>query len=57
MRDRLPVELENFELPQDKYAKPVEREGISYGYVNILSLLSLIITIGSVLAIIFLGNR
>ena len=57
MRDRLPVELDNMELPFDKYNRIEQRKSNSYGYVSILSLLSLIITLGSVLAIIFLGNR
>ncbi len=57
MKNRLPVELDNMELPFDKYNRIEQRKSNSYGYVSILSLLSLIITLGSVLAIIFLGNR
>ena len=57
MRNRLPIEMENMELPFDKYSKKEQVNNNSYGYVSILSLLSLIITLGSVLAIIFMGNR
>ena len=57
MKKRLPVEIDNLELPYDKYSKLEQRKTNSYGYVSILSLLSLIITLGSVLAIIFIGNR
>lgn len=57
MRNRLPVEIENMELPYDKYAKNDKVKNNSYGYVSFLYLLSLIITLGSVLTVIFLGNR
>lgn len=62
MNGRLPVKLENLELPVDKFNKinsrktSVDMEKIN-GYVSIIYLLSLIITLGSILAIIFLGNR
>lgn len=53
MRNRLPIELDNMELPVDKYSKNNQVKNNSYGYVSIMSLISLIITLGSVLAIIF----
>lgn len=56
MRNRLPVELENLELPIDKYSNN-NSNNKSYGYVSVLYLLSLLITIGSVLTVLFLGNR
>lgn len=57
MKNRLPVDLDNLELPVDKYAKFDTKKDNSYGYVSILYLLSLIITLGSILTILFLGNR
>jgi len=56
MKDRLPVNIENLELPKDEFKIPEPRSN-SYGYVNILCLLSSLITLASVLAIIFLGSR
>ena len=61
MNGRLPVEIENLELPVDKYSKmnsnnQADVEKIN-GYVSIIYLLSLIITLGSILAIMFIGNR
>lgn len=62
MNERLPVELENLELPLDKYNKvgsknnQIDIQKVN-GYVSIIYLLSLIITLGSILAIMFLGNR
>ena len=54
MRNRLPLNIENRELPMDKYNN-INREG-SYGYVNVLYLSSLIITLASILTVIILGN-
>lgn len=56
MRDRLPVMLEERELPKDNFRVDDVRSN-SYGYVSFLYLLSAMITIGSVLTVIFLGNR
>ena len=62
MNGRLPVEIENLELPVDKFEKfdsknnQIDTDKVN-GYVSILSLVSLIITLGSILAIMFLGNR
>lgn len=57
MRNRLPVNIENRELPVDEYIvnKDNDREN-SYGYVNMLYFSSLIITIASVIAVIMFGN-
>lgn len=61
MNGKLPIELENLELPVDKFNKidskknQVNNEKIN-GYVSIMYLLSLIITLGSILAIIFMGG-
>ena len=55
MRNRLPVNIENRELPVDEYNNDNNREN-SYGYVNILYFSSLIITIASVIAVIVYGN-
>ena len=54
MRSRLPVNIENRELPRDKYNN-INRED-SYGYVNVLYLSSLIITVASILTVIILGK-
>ncbi|MBQ2873005.1 MAG: hypothetical protein IJE89_03290 [Bacilli bacterium] len=51
MRDRLPVHIENREMPKDI---SVDNDRDSYGYVNILYLTSIIITIASILTIVFL---
>ena len=53
MRNRLPVNIENRELPIDEYkiVSNNKRE-YSYGYVNMLYFSSLIITIASVIAVI-----
>ena len=62
MNGKLPIELENLELPVDKFNKldskknQVDVERVN-GYVSIAYLLSLIITLGSILAIMFMGNR
>ena len=57
MRNRLPLNIENRELPVDEYMinRENNREN-SYGYVNILYFSSLIITIASVIAVIMFGN-
>ena len=51
MRDKLPVYIENRELPYDEYIENTNHSG-SYGYVNILLLTSVITTIGSIITII-----
>ena len=49
MKERLPVVLEDFELPKDQFAK--EEKKVSYGYISILYILSLMITAGSIIAV------
>lgn len=56
MRDRLPVYIENRELPVDELRERVNDKEYSYGYVNVLYLASVIITIASVLTIIVVGK-
>jgi len=53
MKERLPVNLENLELPEDQYKKLDKKNNTSYGYVNILSLISLVITTVTLLTILF----
>ena len=55
MRDRLPIHIENLELP-DRDDSQESNKNNSYGYVSFMYLVSLIITIGSVLVIIFCGK-
>ena len=57
MRNRLPLNIENRELPVDEYMinRENNREN-SYGYVNILYFSSLIITVASVIAVIMFGR-
>ena len=61
MRNRLPVYIENRELPVDRYKNieynNIEEEKNSYGYVSIMYLSSLIITIISLLSVMFMWNR
>ena len=56
MKNKLPLYIDNKELPVDKYNVSRKKE-YSYGYVNILYLTSIIITVLSVMTVIFLGNR
>ena len=58
MKNKLPLYIDNKELPVDKYNmnKKQDNSG-SYGYVNILYLTSIIITVLSVITVVFLGNR
>ena len=56
MRERLPIEMDNLQLPKDEFMVNESKRN-SYGYANILYILSMIITVGSVLVVIFLGNR
>ena len=53
MRNRLPVYIEDNELPKID----VHKNEDSYGYVSILYLSSIIITVAGVLTVIVLGNR
>ena len=54
MRNKLPVYIENRELP-NQYK--VDNRRNSYGYVSVLYLASIIITLLSVMAIFIFGNR
>lgn len=56
MRDRLPVHIENREMPPYQYKKNTEDREYSYGYVSVLYLASIIITIASVLTVVLLGK-
>ena len=56
MKDRLPVNIENLDLPYDQFKRLDYRNNNAYGYVNILYLLGIIVTIGSVLTIIIIGK-
>ena len=56
MRNRLPIYVDNKELPIDKYNLKKKKSN-SYGYVNILYLTSIIITFLSVMTVMFFGNR
>ena len=56
MKNKLPVHIENRELPVDRYMISKNRTN-SYGYVNVLYLASIIITIVSVVTIIVVRNR
>ena len=53
MRNKLPVVIENFDLPRDESR---EKEEESRGYASVLFLLSLIVVCWSVLTIILLGR-
>lgn len=55
MKERLPVVIENLELPIDEFKK--EEKTNSYGYVSILYIISLLITIGSVLTILIVSIK
>lgn len=55
MKERLPVDIENLDLPFDKYKKN-DRQNNSYGFANIFYLLGLIITGFSVLTVILFGK-
>ena len=54
MKSRLPVYIENLDLPEDLEHMPQRKA--SYGYVSILYILSLIITGLSVAIVIVLGR-
>lgn len=56
MKEILPVYIENRELPLDQYKKNDERVN-SYGYVSVLYLASIIITVISVVTVIIARYR
>ena len=53
MKNKLPVYIDNLELPQDNL-KQIENNNNnrSYGFVSVIFLLSTMITLGSLLAIL-----
>ena len=54
MRNKLPVYIENRELPKDEFMNNNNNnKDRSYGYVSILYLASIMITVVSVLTVIF----
>ena len=57
MRNRLPVYIENREMPVDEY-KELERDNKnSYGYVSVMYLGSLIITLISLTMVLVMWSR
>ena len=56
MRNKLPVYLDNMELPKDTHSVNDRENRYSYGYVSIMYLASIIITALSVLTVIFVGK-
>ena len=57
MRNRLPVYVENREMPIDEY-KELERDNKnSYGYVSVMYLGSLIITLISLTMVLVMWSR
>lgn len=55
MRNRLPVQILDLELPEDNFEKDrIRKEKRMYGYVSILYILSLVVTGISVILIITL---
>ena len=58
MKNRLPVYLENREMPVDEYKELERRDNRnSYGYVSIMYLGSLIITIISLTMVLVMWSR
>ena len=55
MKNRLPVYIDNLELPKDKL-KQENNHNNSYGFVSILTLLSTMITLASLLAILIFNK-
>ena len=55
MNERLPVVIENLELPKAAFNENKQLDK-SYGYVSIMYLLSLLITLGSIIIIIVFGS-
>lgn len=55
MKNRLPVQILDLELPEDNFEKDrIRKEKRMYGYVSILYILSLVVTGISVILIITL---
>ncbi len=56
MKNKLPVYIDNLELPKDDL-KQENKSNNSYGFVSIIFLLSTLITLGSLLTILIYNNR
>ena len=56
MKEILPVYIENRELPTDQY-RELDNKSNSYGYVSVLYLASIIITVISVVTVIIVRYR
>ena len=56
MRRKLPVYIENNDLPVDSYSIKSSKK-TSFGYVNVMYLTSIVLTILSVLTIMFFGKQ
>ena len=54
MNEKMPIKIENLELPEDKYKSISIKTNSSSGYVNILSLLYILISIGSILLVLYI---
>ena len=52
MKNKLPVYIDNLELPKDDLKEVSPKKDNSYGYVSILTLLSTMITLASLLTIL-----
>ena len=56
MRERLPIVIEDLELPENSDSENSSKKNKSYGYVSFMYLISLMITISSILVIMFFGR-
>ena len=59
MNNRLPVNIENLELPEDQFKKMDNNDNnnTSYGFANVMFLLSSLITLGTVITVVILLKR
>ena len=55
MNKILPIEIEDLDLPEDSVNKK-DKVKVN-GFVSIIYLISLIISLGSILTVIIMGNR
>ena len=55
MNEILPIKIENLDLPDDSVNKKGEVK--INGFVSVIYLISLIISLGSILTIMIMGNR
>ena len=54
MNNRLPVNIENLELPVDQFKKMDNKVPNSYGFASVMYLLSSLITLGTVITLVLL---